>query len=201
VTTACGGKSQIPSTKFQIKQTESTKSQNAEVPGQTMRRFLTNRRLRVGVLVAVACLAGLNLWRTHADQDASRAIEVPGIVFEDKMFGGRYNSLSILKGPLADDWPAATEKLGIVHSLHVDNELVTEDEIIRFLARHPELRDLSIEPVRITEKGAKQIRHCRALRSVTLSGRTKRRADRVAVDELIEDRPDLTVYGYHDIIW
>jgi hypothetical protein len=164
-----------------------------------MQRFQKNTRLRIGGLLVLACVAGLNLVRTYADHDNSHVAGFENVSFEDQMFGGRYNSLHIDEGPLVGDWVTATERFETVHSLHVDNESVTEDEIIRFLARHPELRDLSIEPVLITEKGAKHITRCRALRSLTLSGRTKRRVDYVAVDKLVEDRPDLTVYGYHDM--
>jgi hypothetical protein len=183
-----------------MKTTQGGEFQNAEALGHAMRRILKHSRWRIGGLVAVACLAGLNLARIHANHETPDVVGFENISFDNEMFGGRYNSLYIKEGPFNGDWVAATDHLERIHSLHVDNLFVTEEQIVRFLVRHPELRDLDIEPVWITEKGAKQIGHCRSLRTVTFSGRRKQRVDPVAVDKLIEERTDLTVYGYHDLI-
>jgi hypothetical protein len=160
------------------------------VVGERSRKYVW---WRIGGLLVVAGLAGLNLARAYAEHDEGGAIGVTTVIFDDEMYGGRWNTLYVGEGPLDGDWVAATDHLEKVHSLVVNNELVTEDEIVRFLARHPELRDLRIRSVRITENGARQIGGCGALRTVRFGGR--KRVAGATVDKLKTERPDLDIRG------
>jgi hypothetical protein len=161
-----------------------------------MGRFPNNPRFRIGILVGVACLAAVNLWRTRASADDgdSRVVVMENVYLRNNWSYG-LRELVVAEGSIDCDWVAATARFHDIRVLTVENRDVRQEEVGRFLYLHPEVRHVEIELVRISRKCAERLIDCPDLKSVRLG--EKNRDDDAAVLKLKKERPDVHVWGYY----